>query len=182
MPRHFPPPWTVEALAGLNVSKHVACSKHCISQQQNGEARSGKRNFDMCVVLHTYQSSVFHYGLLHFVVGLCSACCRQRVSRRLVPLAPRQSMAGESGGAWEVDGPQIKVGATRRPPLLIPGKISGVSIYPLTANVPCTPHRAPADLAFGGSGHADTMNSYPTRAACFADLRDHAVRLMKRHG
>ena len=58
---------------------------------------------------------------------------------------------------------------------------SGVSI-PFTANVPCTPHRAPADLAFGGSGHADTINSYPTRAACFADLRDHAVRLMKRHG
>jgi hypothetical protein len=34
-------------------------------------------------------------------------------------------------------------------------------------------------MALGGSGHANTINSYPTRAACFADLRDHAVRLMK---
>jgi hypothetical protein len=42
-----------------------------------------------------------------------------------------------------------------------------------------------ADMADGGSGRADTINSYPTRAACGADLRDHAVRLMKwrgRHG
>jgi hypothetical protein len=37
-------------------------------------------------------------------------------------------------------------------------------------------------MALGGSGHADTINSYPTRAACFTDLRDHAVRLMKRRG
>ena len=37
-------------------------------------------------------------------------------------------------------------------------------------------------MALGGSGHADTINSDPTRAACFADLRDHAVRLMKRRG
>jgi len=37
-----------------------------------------------------------------------------------------------------------------------------------------------AGLTDGGSGHADTINSYPTRAACFADLRYHAVRLMKR--
>jgi hypothetical protein len=34
-------------------------------------------------------------------------------------------------------------------------------------------------MALGGSGHANTINSYFTRAACFADLRDHAVRLMK---
>ena len=38
------------ALAGWNVSKHVARSKHCISHQQNGEACVGNRNFDMCVV------------------------------------------------------------------------------------------------------------------------------------
>jgi len=44
------------------------------------------------------------------------------------------------------------------------------------------PSRTPAGLADGGSGHADTINSYPARAACFAHLRDHAVRLMKRHG
>ena len=37
-------------------------------------------------------------------------------------------------------------------------------------------------MALGGSGHADTINTYPTCAACFADLRDHAVRLMKRRG
>jgi hypothetical protein len=35
-------------------------------------------------------------------------------------------------------------------------------------------------MALGGSGHADTINSYPTGTACFADLRDHAVWLMKR--
>ena len=40
----------------------------------------------------------------------------------------------------------------------------------------------PADMALGGSGPADTINSYPTGTACFADLRDHAVRLMKRGG
>src|SRR5262249_34062887 len=34
----------------------------------------------------------------------------------------------------------------------------------------------------GGSGHADTTNSGPTRAACQANLRDHAVRLRKRRG
>ena len=54
-------------------------------------------------------------------------------------------------------------------------------LIPLTANVPCAPHRAPADLAFGGSGDADPVDSYPTSTACFTDLRDHAVRLMKRH-
>jgi hypothetical protein len=35
-------------------------------------------------------------------------------------------------------------------------------------------------MASGGSGHADAINSYPTRAACHADLRGHAIRLMKR--
>ena len=45
-----------------------------------------------------------------------------------------------------------------------------------------TPSSTPANLALGGSGHADAINSYPTRAACFTDLRDHAVRLMKRRG
>jgi hypothetical protein len=60
----------------------------------------------------------------------------------------------------------------------------GVSINPTTANVSCTPHRAPADgstdMPSGGSGHADTINSYPTGAACHADLHGHAVRLVKR--
>jgi hypothetical protein len=55
---------------------------------------------------------------------------------------------------------------------------------PPRANVPCTPHRAPpdmpADLAFGRSGHANTINSCPTNSASDSDLRDHRVRLMKR--
>ena len=57
-------------------------------------------------------------------------------------------------------------------------RFSAVSVPPNASA--STPSRAPANLADGGSGHADTINSYPTRAACFADLRDHAVRLMKR--
>ena len=39
----------------------------------------------------------------------------------------------------------------------------------------CTPGGVPA----GGSTHADTINHVHTRTACFADLRDHAVWLMK---
>ena len=62
-----------------------------------------------------------------------------------------------------------------------PGPFDGVSIPP-SANVPCTPHRAPADLAFGGSRHTDTTNSCPTRSASVGDLRGDAVRLMKRCG
>ena len=61
------------------------------------------------------------------------------------------------------------------------GSVVGVSM-PLTANVPCTPHRAPANVATGGGRHAATIDIVHTRAACLADLRDHAVRLMKRHG
>ena len=71
------------------------------------------------------------------------------------------------------------VGATRRPPL---SNALGVSIYPLTADVPCTPHRAPAHLAFGGSRHADTINSCPKGATPKGDSRGHAVRLLKWHG
>ena len=74
--------------------------------------------------------------------------------------------------------------------LFLPGSVQWrLSVYPMTANVPCTPDRAPADaaadVAAGSSGHADTMNSDPTRATCHTDLREHAVRLMKgrgRHG
>src|SRR5262245_29508504 len=43
-----------------------------------------------------------------------------------------------------------------------------------------TPSRTPADLAFGGSSHADTTNSCPARSACGGYLRDHAVRLVNR--
>ena len=71
---------------------------------------------------------------------------------------------------------------------MLPGRfpprlIRGASVPPL-ANVSCTPHRAPADLpadlAFGGSGHANTSNSRPTYSASERDLRGHGVRLMKR--
>ena len=48
--------------------------------------------------------------------------------------------------------------------------------------MPNVPAGCSADMASGGSCHADTINSYPTHPACFADLRDHAVRLMKRRG
>ena len=44
------------------------------------------------------------------------------------------------------------------------------------------PSRTPASLANCGSGYADTINSYPEGTAALADLRDHAVRLMKRCG
>jgi hypothetical protein len=60
-------------------------------------------------------------------------------------------------------------------------QFGGVST-PLTANVPCTPHQAPAGLAAGGSRPADTIDHVHTRATCFTDLRDHAVRLLRRHG
>src|SRR6516162_4114535 len=36
-------------------------------------------------------------------------------------------------------------------------------------------------LTDGSSGHANTIRSYPTRAACFANLRDHAVRVSREH-
>ena len=47
---------------------------------------------------------------------------------------------------------------------------------------PSIPSRTPANLALCGSGHAHAINSYATCAACFTDLRDHAVRLLKRRG
>jgi hypothetical protein len=37
-----------------------------------------------------------------------------------------------------------------------------------------------ADVAAGGCSYADAVNHVHTRAACVADLSDHAVRLMKR--
>jgi hypothetical protein len=53
----------------------------------------------------------------------------------------------------------------------------------LKASASITPPRTPADdptaMAKAGSSHADTINSYPTRAACCADLRNHAVRPMQ---
>ena len=53
---------------------------------------------------------------------------------------------------------------------------------PLTANVACTPHQTPADLAAGGCSHAATEIRTPvhTHAAGVTDLRDHAIRLMQR--
>ena len=51
-----------------------------------------------------------------------------------------------------------------------------------SAEMPNVPAGFSADMASGGSRHADTINSDPTHPACFADLRDHAVQLMKRRG
>ena len=56
-------------------------------------------------------------------------------------------------------------------------QFGGVSV--ILKAIASTPSRTPADLALSGSGHADTVNSYSSRAARLADLRDHAVRLMK---
>jgi hypothetical protein len=72
--------------------------------------------------------------------------------------------------------PLADVGTER---VLFPGQFDGSSIPPF-ANVPCTPHRTPADLAFGGSGHTHTTNSCPTRSASVGDFRGHAFQLMKR--
>jgi len=66
--------------------------------------------------------------------------------------------------------------------LFFPGRFGGVLVPPnANASMPSpTPADFSADMTLGGSGHADTINSYPTRAACFSDLRCHPVRLMKR--
>jgi hypothetical protein len=66
--------------------------------------------------------------------------------------------------------------------LFLPAQFSGVSVpaNAIASTPPRTPADFAADMALGGSGHANAINSYPTRATCFADLRDHAVRLMKR--
>ena len=60
-------------------------------------------------------------------------------------------------------------------------QFGGVSVVlnAATSTPPRTPTDFSAYMALRGSGHADTVNSYSSRAACFADLRDHAVLLMK---
>ncbi len=65
--------------------------------------------------------------------------------------------------------------------VVLPG-LDGVSVPPnASASIPSrTPADFSTDMASGGSRHADTINPYPTRATCFADLRDHAIRLMER--
>jgi hypothetical protein len=65
------------------------------------------------------------------------------------------------------------------PPSSSPAQFGGVST-PLTANVPCTPHQAPAGLTAGWSRHADTIDHVHTRTTGVTDLCDHAVRLKKR--
>jgi hypothetical protein len=64
------------------------------------------------------------------------------------------------GRETEVFSPR-KLKANLKAAFFRPSEFGGVSIPP-TANVPYTPHCAPADLAYGGSGHADTTNSCPT--------------------
>ena len=65
--------------------------------------------------------------------------------------------------------------------LSFPGRLDRVSVPP-AANAPGAPNGAPADLAFGHSGHADAANQCPARSASEGDLRGHAVGLMKRRG
>ena len=55
--------------------------------------------------------------------------------------------------------------------LSVPGSGSVEFSMPLTANVPSTPHRAPADVATGGSRHAATIEVVHTRAASLVDCR-----------
>ena len=62
------------------------------------------------------------------------------------------------------------------------GSVASVVVV-VSAN-PSMPSRTPADfsadMAFGDSGHAHTINSCLERSASPGDLRDHAVGLMKR--
>src|SRR6476620_12020299 len=55
--------------------------------------------------------------------------------------------------------------------LSVPGSGSVEFSMPLTASVPCTPHRAPSDVATGGSRHAATIEVVHTRAAGLVDCR-----------
>src|SRR5262249_48808297 len=55
---------------------------------------------------------------------------------------------------------------------------------PLTANASTPPHTSTdssTGLSDGGSGHADTTNSCPTRPAAEPDLRGHAVWVKRRY-
>jgi len=52
---------------------------------------------------------------------------------------------------------------------------------PPSASASC-PSQTPALLANGSSGHAATSDPCPARPAAPGDLRDHAIRLMNRHG
>jgi len=52
---------------------------------------------------------------------------------------------------------------------------------PPSASASC-PSQTPALLANGSSGHAATSDHCPARPAAPGDLRDHAIRLMNRHG
>ena len=51
-------------------------------------------------------------------------------------------------------------------------------LIPTAADVACTPYRASANLAFGGSGDADSSNSCPKRSASVGNGHCHAVRLV----
>jgi len=50
------------------------------------------------------------------------------------------------------------------------------------SNANCAPAGGAADLALGGSGHTDTINSCPAHSASDGDLRGYAIRLMKGRG
>lgn len=68
--------------------------------------------------------------------------------------------------------------------LCLGGWNGGFSV-PASANVPCTPNRAPASLAFGGSGHAHAINSRHAWAAGRPNLNNRRIGLRDwsdRHG
>jgi hypothetical protein len=50
------------------------------------------------------------------------------------------------------------------------------------SNANCAPAGGAADLALGGSGYTDTINSCPAHTASDGDLRGYAIRLMKGRG
>ena len=85
-----------------------------------------------------------------------------------------------SRGYPPVDADRLAADGPRR--LSLPGLFRRVSILNATAthcmHSNCTPGGVPA----GSSTNALTIDHVHTGTACFADLRDHAVRLMKRRG
>src|SRR6516165_393091 len=76
--------------------------------------------------------------------------------------------------------PSWPVGCNHKNTLSAIGLLASGVLAPLTANVPSTPHQAPAGLTAGHSRYAPTVDHVQTRAPRLADLRNHSGRLMKR--
>ena len=78
----------------------------------------------------------------------------------------------------------IKRSLKNRPGRLsLPSSVSGlISSFNATATHCTHSNRTPRGVPAGGSTNAGAIDHVITGTACTADLRDHAVRLMKRHG